>query len=488
MKKSTVSLLTLTLLSSMLFGVVSCGNSNGSSETSGSSSITTTNSVDFKVPEGGLDTTKEINISFYHTMGQSLLDVFEIYLKEFNDLYPNIKVNPQFVGNYDDVRDTTIQQVSSGEQATNLAYCYPDHIAMYNQAKSVIALDNLIVDPTYGLTQEQEEDFIEAYYEEGREFGDGKMYSLPFSKSSEVLYYDATFFKEHSLNVPDHWFSNGENDTTSMEYVCQKIKEINPDSTPLGYDSDSNLFITLAAQHGGEYTSSIGDKFRFDNDINKGFVKKLCEWRDKGYFTTKGVYNTYTSSLFTAVPDSNGVNSRCYMCVGSSAGASYQRPELVGNKYRFDVGIAPIPQVDAENTPAVIQQGPNICIFNDSNPQKVLASWLVLRYFTTNVEFQAQFSMVSGYSPVISSVYENEVYKSWLGSADGGKNIQALSVKTTQEQSEWFYTSPAFVGSSKARDQVGALITECLSIKDITKEQINTQFAKAIEECEYSAS
>ena len=304
---------------------------------------------------------------------------------------------------------------------------------------------------------------------------------------SFVLYYDVSFFEEHELSVPDHWFSKDANDTTSMEYVCKKIKEINPDSTPLGYDSDSNLFITLAAQHGAEYTSAIGDKFRFDNDINKGFVKKLCEWRDNGYITTKAISGTYTSSLFTALPDSNGVNSRCYMCIGSSAGASYQRPEVVGDSYRFEVGIEPIPQVDSENHAAVIQQGPNICIFNDSDPQKVLASWLLLRYFTTNVEFQAQFSMVSGYSPVISSVYENEVYKGWLDSADGGRNLQALSVKTTQKQSEWFYTSPAFVGSSKARDQVGSLITACLSIQDITSDQINTEFAKAIAECEYSA-
>lgn len=497
MKNINKNLLKIGLLSSMLFGIASCGEPTSSSspegsKPSGSSEQTPisseqkpTNTIDFEVPEGGFDTTKEVSISFYHTMGQTLLDVFTMYLEEFNEEYPNIKVKPQFVGNYDDVRDTSIQQISSGEQACNLAYCYPDHVAMYNQAKSVISLDNLIIDEDYGLTQEQEEDFIEAYYEEGREFGDGKMYSLPFSKSSEVLYYDASFFEEHSLNVPDHWFSVDANDTTSMEYVCAEIKKINPDSTPLGYDSDSNLFITLSAQSGAEYTSAIGDKFKFNNDENKAFVKKLCEWRDKGYITTKAISGTYTSSLFTALPDAQGVNSRSYMCIGSSAGASYQRPEMVGTNYRFDVGICPIPQMDVENNPAVIQQGPNICIFNDKDPQKVLASWILLKYFTTNVEFQAQFSMVSGYSPVIKSVYENVVYKDWLENSDGGLNIQALSVKVTQEQSDWFYTSPAFVGSSKARDEVGKIVTECLSIRNITDAQIDSYFATAITNCEY---
>ena len=32
---------------------------------------------------------------------------------------------------------------------------------------------------TYSVTQAQIDDFVTGYYEEGREFGDGKLYSLP---------------------------------------------------------------------------------------------------------------------------------------------------------------------------------------------------------------------------------------------------------------------------------------------------------------------
>ena len=76
------------------------------------------------------------------------------------------------------------------------------------------------------------------------------MYTLPFSKSTEVLYYNKTFFDANNLSVPDHWFSTGENDTTSMEYVCARIKEIdtNPNTYPLGYDSEANWFITMCEQ------------------------------------------------------------------------------------------------------------------------------------------------------------------------------------------------------------------------------------------------
>lgn len=40
-----------------------------------------------------------------------------------------------------------------------------------------------------------------------------------------------------------------------MWNLCRKIKEINKDITPLGYDSDDNMYITLSAQYGIPYTS-----------------------------------------------------------------------------------------------------------------------------------------------------------------------------------------------------------------------------------------
>ena len=198
------------------------------------------NLPDFVIPEGGYDNSK-VTIRFYHTMGQPLQNVLNVYIEAFEELYPNITINSLAIGGYDDVRDQIKTELSIGEQA-NLVYCYPDHVATYNKAKSVIKLDTLMDDTKYGLglTAAQKADFIEAYYNEGKQFGDDKMYCLPFSKSTEVLYYNKTFFTEHELNVPTTW--------EEMESVCQAIKVIDPKSIPLGYDSDSNWFITMCEQ------------------------------------------------------------------------------------------------------------------------------------------------------------------------------------------------------------------------------------------------
>ena len=466
-------IMTLLLAVVMLLGLVACGGDG--------SNVVKSN---FVVPENGYDGS-EVTITFYNTMGANLREVLDAYIVEFNKLYPNIHIEVTQVGNYDDVRDQVSTEITVGNQP-NIAYCYPDHVALYNLAKAVVTLDDLIAsditvtraDGTteiLGLTDEQKADFIEGYYEEGKQFGDGLMYTLPLSKSTEVLYYNKTFFEENNLTVPTTW--------DELEAVCAKIKEIDPNSIPLGYDSEANWFITMTEQLGTPYTSAEGDHFLFDNAENHAFIKMFNEWYAAGYLTTQTLYGAYTSGLFTSTTE-----VKSYMSIGSSAGATYQRPAAnADGSYPFEVGIATIPQANAEN-PKVISQGPSLCIFQKSNPQEVIASWLFVKFLTTNVNFQAEFGMASGYVPVLKSVAENPIYAEFINSADGGSFISALSAKVCLAQADAYYTSPAFNGSSEARDQVGALLTKCLAMTgDNIDALIAEAFADAVAECEYNS-
>lgn len=437
----------------------------------------------FQVPEGGYDGSP-VTITFYHTMGSNLSEVLNLYIEEFNKLYPNITVNASQVGSYDDVRDQISTEITVGAQP-NIAYCYPDHVALYNMAGVVATLDNLIDSKEevvradgsveiLGLTDAEKADFIEGYYEEGRQFGDDLMYTLPWSKSTEVLYYNKTFFDEHNISVPTTW--------DEMEEVCKKIKEIDPTSIPLGYDSEGNWFITMTEQLDSPYTSAIEPHYLFDNEVNRDFIKRFRSWYQKGYLTTQTIYGAYTSGLFVAE-----TGTRSYMSIGSSAGATHQRPtkDASGN-YPFEVGIATVPQANP-SSPKVISQGPSVCIFNKSNPQEVVASWLFVKFMTTSVDFQAEFSMTSGYVPVLKSVADHPVYKEFVSKANGGDYISALAAKVCLAQQAAYYTSPAFNGSSTARSQVQELLAKCLSATFTGDEDaaIKKAFQDAIDECEY---
>ena len=478
MKKRIISLL---LVLSMIFSataMVSCNGGEGAGEGN-------TGKVAYEVPAEGYDGSA-VTITFYHSMGQKLQDVLNTYIPEFNKLYPNITVEHSSMGNYDGVRDQIKTALTAGNQP-NIAYCYPDHVALYNVAKAVVPLDSFIestipvtdatgAESVLGFTAEQIADFIPGYYQEGAAFDEaGTMYTLPMSKSTEALYYNKTFFEKNGLSLPTTWEEMGK--------LCEQIKAIDPDCVPLGSDSEANWFITMCEQYGSDYTSLNEDEhFLFDNETNRGFVKTFREWYQKGYVTTEEIYGSYTSGLFTATE-----GQKCYMVIGSTGGASYQQPPQVDGNPLFETAMATPPQVNPA-APKVISQGPSVCIFKDTNPQEVVASWLFVKFLTTNVEFQASFSMASGYAPVIKSVQSNPVYQQWLDAANGYTNLTAMSVKLALAQSDAYFVSPAFNGSSEARDQVGTLMQDALVSTDADIDAtIKKLFEKAVAECEYAA-
>lgn len=493
MKKILVSMLLLVALCFNAFALVACNSDKHQvteeppADTSNEEDPVAPEKVRYDVPSVGYDGS-EVTIKFSHTMGENLRGVLDKYIDEFNKMYPNIKIEHSQVGGYDEVRDQIKTELTAGNQP-NLAYCYPDHVALYNITKKVVPLDNFIeskIEVTdalgnktiLGLTDEQIADFVPGFYKEGTAFDQaGTMYTLPMSKSTEVLYYNKTFFEKHHLKVPTTW--------DEMEEVCKQIKEIDKNCIPLGYDSESNWFITMCEQYNSPYTSTVrGKYFLFNNDTNKEFVKKFTEWYNAGYVTTKELYGAYTSGLFTQLGEGE---QKSYMSIGSTGGATHQRPDAVDNGYAFEVGIAPMPQVDVNN-PKVISQGPSLCIFDSDNKQEVVATWLFVKFLTTNPEFQAAFSMSSGYMPVIQSVNNIPVYKEFIDGADGGDNIAALTIKVGNEMADAYYVSPAFNGSSAARDQVGKLLQFCFANakdKDINS-FIDDAFKTAVKACNES--
>ena len=474
MSKRIIAILLTLVLALGMFAIAGCkGGSNAKNA--------------FVVPKEGFNPDEAVEITFTHTMGAKLQGVLDTYIEEFNKIYPNITITHQSAGGWADINGQINTEIAGGTQP-NIAYCYPDHVAMYNIAKSVVTLDNLIAsditipgtEEVLGLTDAQKKDFIESYYNEGIVYGDDQMYTMPLNKSTEVLYYDKTFFEKNNLKVPTTW--------DELWDTCEKILAIDPDCYPLGYDAEDNWFITLCEQMETGFTSAEdGGQYLFNNDENKAFVKELREYYQKGYFTTQELYGRYTSNLFVETTD-----TRCYMCVGSSGGASYQMSnnDTGDGTFAFEVGVAPIPQYSEENR-KVISQGPSLCILKGANTtdQQVMASWLFVKFLCTNVEFQAEFSMASGYMPVLKSVVENENYAAWLAKGNGYEYLVAKCVQVGIDGRDDYFVSPAFNGSSTARTQAGSLLLKCLSGEAADDKAVDAlidqAFQDALDECEY---
>ncbi len=483
MKKSKflISLTASLLIAGNALGLVACGDD-------GSVSGIQTGDVEAVAYDG-----KEITISFYHCMGSDLKDQLDNAIADFNKIYPKITVQHTSFGDYPGVRDQIKTEVSTG-RGPSLAYCYPDHVALYQKSKAVLDLDDYIAstltvtraDGTteqVGLTQDQINDYVPIYYNEGKIYGDtdgdgtDDMYTLPMMKSTELLYYNKTYFDANNLTVPTTW--------DEVESVCAQILAIesakeggldaNP-CIPFTYDSSANWFITMTEQYAkqnaygannasGYTTSTPGSHFVFNNETNVNFVQRFAEWYEKGYLTTEEIRGTYTSDLFKQ-PLANKLKS--YMCVGSSAGAKYQTPTATGtdasgaNTYPFEVGVTMLPQIDPQN-PTMISQGPSLCLFKKQNTQETAAAWLFAKFLTTNVKAQASFSMQNGYTCAIQSVMDNAVYADFIDDADGNEFLRATAIVKTKEYMNYYFVSPAFNGSSTARDEMATLMKTCFT-------------------------
>ena len=109
----------------------------------------------------------------------------------------------------------------------------------------------------------------------------------------------------------------------------------------------------------------------------------------------------------------------------------------------------------------MISQGPSVCIFNQKDPQEVLASWLFTQFLLTN-KVQISYAQTEGYVPVTTKAQQSAEYQDYLSRA--GEDNQ-LHYKIKQDATKLLldnlsntFITPVFNGSTSLRDAAGQLI------------------------------
>lgn len=472
-------LLTFVTIFVALFMLASCGGNSGSKSTN-------------EIPEYTAEEAKNLtaSVTFWHAMGQSNQAVIDKIIKSFNKIYPNITVTQASQGGYTDLRDKIQKSVRTGGHPT-IAQVYPDHVSLYMEGNAVRELDSYMNHPVYGLSAAQINDYIDSYFAEGKIYDTaGTLYSLPFNKSTEVMFINATWFQENGLlekynlgqiktnAAGTKYFEAAENSHLTWEDIEEisqfyldsaeykaLTNEEKSDNYAFSIDSAANLFITITQQWGGQYTKLIGEnqgEFVFDNAESRAAVQWYLDHYKAGEFVTAKAWNAdYTSDKFKS--------GNVKMTIGSSAGCSYNDP---GDK--FVLGVLPYPQKAAaygkgiEGGEYVIQQGTNVALFNCKDPNEELAGWLFIKFLTTwteglDEEDQATYiwSNETGYFPILKSLRNSPSYNAKI-SDPATRDLFGTVSYVGYAQKDIFYVSPSFPGTSKCRDLVENLINAVL--------------------------
>ena len=431
--------------------------------------------------DADLDTTKEITITFWHRMGQNSQELVQKWIKEFEEIYPNITViEDRTAPDYTALSNKIALAIPAGNQP-DIAESYPDHIARYAAAKAPLALNNFINNPNIGYTEEEIADFLPGLWAEGQSYdNEGTILSLPFTKSSEAFFYNETYFKLHGYDVPTTW--------EEVFAIAADIKLREPDSFPFGYDSEDNLFITGSKQFNAPYTGYNVETGRgevqFNNELSKDMVKYFKDKVDKGLMITRTLNgDAYNSDTMKAV------NPKTYMYVGSTGGTRYAydgAEAAFAAGYR--VGVAPVPGF-TEEARFQIQQGPNINLFKSNDEQRMIAAWLFAK-FMLEPERTAEFSIPSGYAPIRYSAYETTRWNNYVaGIEDDPATLDEAIAKLVKEAIELFlenkdifFTSAVFNQSSKTRSEVGALLVKILAYDSASDDALDAYIDEQYQE------
>ncbi len=373
---------------------------------------------EFSVPEG-FDSSSDYEITFWakNDTNKTQTEVYKNAIRDFEKLYPNIKVNLRLYTDYGRIYNDVITNISTGT-TPNVCITYPDHIATYNTGINIVVpLDELIDDPDYGLggnalpfDSPSRSEIIPEFLDECRL--DDNCYALPFMRSTEVLYINADLVHALGYEIPD---------ILTWDYVwevSEKALKKNDDGTyavnsqkvliPFIYKSTDNMMISMLKQLDAGYSDDDGNIYIF-NDTTKDILFTVADHAKTGAFSTFSI-SGYPANFLDA--------GQCLFAADSTAGATWMGSDAPlsdiaeANRVSFETVVRPIPQYDVSD-PKMISQGPSICIFNKEDPGEVLASWLFAQYLLTD-DVQIAYSSTEGYVPVTACARSSKEYTDYL--------------------------------------------------------------------------
>ena len=446
MKKLLICLLTLALVLSGCHGKVEKGA--------------------FRVPET-FDTSRQYEITFWakNDTNVTQTQIYEQAILDFQEIYPNITVNLRLYTDYGRIYNDVITNIAT-DTTPNVCITYPDHIATYlTGGNSVVSLDELFADPRYGLGGSEirfdaprQEEIIGKYLQECA--FDGHYYAIPYMRSTEACYVNKDFVEKLGFTLPEKltWEFVWEVSEAAMEKDAEGNFLVNGQKTliPFIYKSTDNMMIQMLRQKGAGYSTEDGQVQLF-NDTTRELLYEI------GSHVKTGAFSTFKISSYPA----NFLNAgQCIFAVDSTAGATWMGSEAPlldipeENIVHFETVVMEIPQFDTEN-PVMISQGPSMCVFNKSDPQEVLASWIFAQYMLTD-GVQIAYSQTEGYSPVTTKALETPEYQDYLSRAgeDNGLyyDVKLEATRLLQRNVENTFVTAVFNGSASLRNAAGQLI------------------------------
>ena len=358
-----------------------------------------------------------VEITFWHAMNGEQETALKKLVDKFTKENSNITVTLQNQSSYPDLQQKITATTASPKDLPTITQAYPDWLLNAMDENLVVDLKPYIENKT--LKFDNYDDILEGFRQASTI--DGKIYGMPFNKSTEVLWYNKPLLDKHNIAVP-----------TTYEEFAKASKEVKEKANIVGggFDSLSNYYTTYLKNEDVTFDSKLDPT----SEASKKAVNYYLDGVKDGYFRIAGT-DKYLSGPFG--------NETIALYVGSNAGEAFVK-QGVGDK--FEIGAAPYP------AKYVMQQGTDLFVFSSATAEQKTAAYKLLQFLTTK-ENQIEWAKATGYIPVRKSAIESDEYK------NSGTLIAPILADATKN----LFTNPVVKGMDSAFRESNTVLESILA-------------------------
>jgi sn-glycerol 3-phosphate transport system substrate-binding protein len=330
----------------------------------------------------------DTDLTFYYpvAVGGPLTKVIDGLAAEFEKQNPGTRVHPIYAGNYDDARIKALAALKAGQPA-QLSVLFSIDIYELLEQDVIVPWDDV-------AASADDKAWLKSFYPALMSNGTykGKVYGIPFQRSTIVLYWNKEAFKEAGLDPnkpPATW-----NEMTQMAQKLVK-KDASGNIARWGVEVPSTgyaywMFQAFARENGQDLMNRDGNKTNYDNpDV----VAALQYWRDLGakyHVMPEGTVEWGTlRQAFT-----EGKTAMMWHTTGNLT--------AVKDSAKFPFGVAMLPASKQRGSPT---GGGNFYLFKKTTPEERQAALKFVKFMTTP-ERAADWSIATGYVATRPDAYE----------------------------------------------------------------------------------
>ena len=376
-----------------------------------------------------------VQLSFWYPvdLGGGLAKVIAGLVGDFNKTHPDIQVTATYTGNY----DVTLQKI----QASKLAGTLPDVAVTEISSVPVLAALGAAQPIDELIASSGDKKLLDRFWPSmllNCTYG-GKVYGVPFQRSTPVMYYNKDAFSEAGLDPerpPVTW--------DELISVAQKLTTREGERTTrwgieLPLEAFNWFYYALTYANGGETLSTDGTKVLWDEPKN---IEALQFWHD--LVNKYKVTPAYTPWNDGPQEFAAGKTAMVWHSTGSQA--------FMRQNVKFHWGLGRIPRKIQFGPPS---GGGNMLMYA-TDPARKKAAWTFITWMSEAAQ-AARWSIASGYLATNIASWELP-------------EMQALikehpEVLVTKAQLADAKAEPASAKYAPARDILNALIKDVLANK-----------------------